>query len=119
MLASDEADAFLQPANVLRQEPRLGQDAIFRVVRGVHLHQRADEVRTASGHLADPGVGLEGDEGRGKITVMEQRILPADVQDVGVLGDDPEWRATLQFGPAKGIIGAQPAEGFVEAALLG
>ena len=86
VVAGDLADAVLQLADVLRQEPGLGQHPVFRVVRRIHLHQGAQQVRAAAGHRAHVRVALDGGEGGRHVAGVEQVVLAGDLQDVGVLG---------------------------------
>ena len=119
VVPGDLADAALQPADVLGQEPGLGEDAVFRMVRGVHLHQGPQQVRTAAGHALDDLVALDRGEGGRPVPGVEQVVLTADLQDVGVLAHDPEGIDPLQLDPGQRRVGPQPAEGLVHRPVLG
>ena len=89
------------------------------MVGRVHLHQGAHQVRAAAGHGPDLVVSLDVDEGGGHFAGTEQVVLAADLQDVGVLGHDPEGMDPLQPRLAQGVVGAQPAVGVVRRRILG
>ena len=83
----------------------------------IHLHEAADQMRAAAHHRAHRGVcGLVCNDG-GLVAVVEQRILAADLQDVGMLGRHPEGVETLDLGQPKGIVGAKPGIGVVNTAV--
>ena len=50
----------------------------------------------------------------GAIAVVEQRVLPADLRDVGVLGHDPERIEAADLGAAHRSVRAQPGEVVVQ-----
>ena len=50
---------------------------------------------------------------------MEEVVLAADLENVGVLADDPEGIDPIQMGHPQGLVGAQPAEGLVHWLVLG
>ena len=119
MGAGDGADAVLEAADVLRQEPGLGEDPVFGVIGSVHLHQGAQQMRAAAGELAYMGVAFDGGEGGRHDARGEEVILAADLQDIGVLGDDPERMDALDVRFAERIVGPQPLECGVHRRVLG
>jgi hypothetical protein len=119
MLSGDLADPSLEMANVLRQEPGLGQDPVLRVIGGIHLHEGPNQVRTAPCHLADGLVALDAGEGGGHVAGVEQVVLAADLENVGMLADDSEGKDPFQMGHAQGLVGAQPSESLVHRRILG
>ena len=61
-------------------------------------------------------VGLLADDGGGLVAGVEQRVLAADLQDVGVAGHHPEGVEALGLrAPPSGLVGAQPGVGLVDA----
>ena len=75
VLMGDPADAVLERTDVLGQEPRLGQHAVLGVVGRIHLHQSAEQVRAAAGHLPNLGVALDRREGGRAVARAEQVVL--------------------------------------------
>ena len=51
----------------------------------------------------------------GRSRIVKQLVLPADGQDIGMFGDDPERIEALRPGNAERIVGAQPAIGIMKA----
>jgi len=115
----DLADPLLQLAQVLRHEPALGQAPVGHVVGVVHLDQGADEVGAAAHHLAHLPVGLDGGQGRRPVAIVEQLVLPLDLQDVGVAGDHPEGIEAFRLGLRQRGFPAQVGEGVVDPLAVG
>ena len=75
-------------------------------------------MQLAAGEL-DPRVAVDGDEGGRLVAGVEEGVLAADLQDVGVFGRHPERVEALDIGLAKRVVGPQPAEGVVDRRILG
>ena len=112
--AGDLADAGLELAQVLRHEPGLGQAPVVHVVGVVHLDEGADQVRAAAGHLLDLLAALDGGEGREGVAVVEQLVVPLDLQNVRMARHDPERIAAVRLGDAERHLLAQPRKGGVD-----
>src|SRR3984893_8040207 len=84
----DLADPFVEAPDVARHEPGLGQGAILRMIRRIHLYQTAHKGRAAAGQLADVVAGRLVDDGRRSIAAMKEVVLTADLEDIGVTGYD-------------------------------
>ena len=112
--AGDGADPFLELSEIDRHEPGLRQRPVFRMVGRVHLDQRAHQIRLA-GDPARPLLDRLHRQRRRPVRIVKQLVLPADGQDMRMLGDDPERIETLRPGDAKRIVGPQPAIGIMQA----
>ena len=81
------------------------------MIRGVHMNQRADQMRTAAGQHADPLLGRPRHQRGRPFAIAEDVRLPADGKDVGVPGDDPEGFEIPEIDPSDRVGAAQPAKG--------
>lgn len=115
--AGDRTDAGFKLAQIAGEEPSLGQGAVLRMLRGVHLHQALDQVRAAARDAPHKGVALAVGQGRLSVAVVEQVRLALDIEDVGVLGNHPERIEALGSGEAKGVVRTKPAEGVMDPAI--
>ena len=114
--ARDLADAVFQAFDVLRHEPGLGQRAVFRMIRRVHLHEAAHQMRRAARHRAHALVAFLIGQRRLPVAIVEEGVLAADLQNVGVLRDHPERVIALQLRAAERVVRAQPFVGVMDLA---
>jgi hypothetical protein len=105
----DAPDPLFQLAHALIREPLLGERAILRMIRRIHLHQAAHEMRHACEAANECLTLAIGDHGR-PVAVMEERVLAADLGNIGVLRDYPERIESFDLRPAHRPVGAQPRE---------
>src|SRR6266700_2229864 len=111
------ADTLFEACDVARHEPGLGQGAILRMIRRIHLHQTAHKVRAAAGLLADVIVGRLVDDGRRPIAAMKEVVLTADLEDIRVPRDDPERIKAGRLRDTQRIVGAKPGVALVNSSV--
>src|SRR6266851_9289946 len=115
--ASNVADPLVEAGDVARHEPGLSQSAVLRMIRRIHLHQTAHKVRAAAGQLADVVAGRLVDDGRRSIAAMKEVVLTADLEDIGVPGDDPERVVACRLRYPQRIVGAKPGIALVNSSV--
>jgi hypothetical protein len=72
-----------------------------------------------AGELADERLARGVGQRRRPVAVVEQRVLAADLRDIGVLGHDPERLEAAHFGTTQRQIRAQPGEVVVQPVRFG
>ncbi len=102
------ANARLELSEIGRHEPALRQRPVFRMVGGVHLHQRAHQVRAAS-DLADTLFDPPRRQRGRAVGIVEQLVLAADGLDMRVFCHHPERIEVLRPRHAEWVVGAEPA----------
>ena len=112
--ARDLAHARLEFPEIGGHEPALRQRPVFRMIGGIHLHQRAHQVRPA-GDLADALFHRPVRQRGRAVGIVEQLVLAADGLDMGMLCHHPERIEILRPRDAERIVGAEPAVAVVDA----
>src|SRR6266851_4394188 len=115
--ASNVADPLVEAGDVARHEPGLSQSAVLRMIRRIHLYQAAYEVRAAAGLLADVIVSRLVGDGCRPIAAVKEVVLTADLEDIGVPGDDPERIVACRSRDPQRIVGAKPGIALVDSSV--
>ncbi len=108
-------DPVFDDLQILGHEPGLGEQPVFHMIGGIHLHQRTDEVPvTPRRRGARDRLAVAVGEHRGAQTIGEALRIAADRHDVGVARHQPEGIELGVFGHRKRRIRPRPCKLFVQ-----
>src|SRR5262249_3837799 len=93
----DGADAILKRIDGRTGKPVFRDPTVFRMIRLVHVYERADRMRAAAGPGARQIVGPSGQKRMRAIAAMEQIMLADDVSDVFVPRHQPKGIEVFAF----------------------
>ena len=103
-------DALGERRDVLSQEPRRGDAAIQRMVRRIHLQQRANQMRAAARQRTRKFIRSGRQQRACTVAVAELLMAAADFDDVGMPGYRPERIEPFGLDASQPAIAAKPSE---------